>query len=189
MTYIFGCLRGLAVACMAFAIIGSQAQAEEKTFSENVVIEKSNQFFGATTEGLATAVRKVFSELGEPNGVILGEEVSGAFVVGLRYGKGDLETAAGEKRKVYWQGPSIGFDWGGNASKVFTLVYNIKNTDQIYQRFPGVDGSFYFVAGVGVNYQRTDGVTLAPIRTGGGLRMGASIGYLHYNQEHSWIPF
>ena len=164
--------------------------ADNATFTENVVVEKANAFFGATTEGLATAVRKVFSELGEPNAYIEGEEMSGAFFVGLRYGKGTLHMASGGgAKKVYWQGPSIGFDWGGNAAKVFTLVYNLPQADAIYQRFPGVDGSAYFIAGIGVNYQRADGITLAPIRTGGGLRLGANVGYLHYNREHSWVPF
>jgi hypothetical protein len=90
---------------------------------------------------------------------------------------------------VYWQGPSIGFDFGGNASKVFTLIYNLDNTEALFQRYPGVDGSFYVVAGLGVNYQQAGDVILAPIRTGVGLRAGASVGYLHYSKEHSWIPF
>lgn len=90
---------------------------------------------------------------------------------------------------VFWQGPSIGWDFGGNASKVFTLVYKIENTNDLFQRYPGVDGSLYFVAGVGVNYQRNGNITLAPIRTGVGLRAGASVGYLHYTMKESWIPF
>ena len=93
------------------------------------------------------------------------------------------------KRKVYWQGPSIGFDFGGNAAQSMTLVYGIKNADDIYKRYPGISGSFYFVAGVGVNYQQNGDVILAPMRTGMGLRVGANAGYLHYGREHSWIPF
>jgi len=92
------------------------------------------------------------------------------------------------QRKVFWQGPSVGFDIGGNASKVFTLIYNLRNTQELFQRYPGVEGSFYFVAGVGVNYQQSGKVILAPIRTGLGLRAGANIGYVHYTKEHSWIP-
>ena len=95
----------------------------------------------------------------------------------------------GKRRKVFWQGPSVGFDFGGNVSKVFTLVYHLKSQEQIFQRFPGVDGSFYFVAGFGVNYQQSGDVILAPIRTGVGLRMGANVGYLHYTKKKSWIPF
>ena len=179
----------LAFVAMMIGAAPSRAVAEDATFTENVVVEKANQFFGATTEGLATAIRKVFSELGEPNAYIEGEEMSGAFIVGLRYGKGTLHMASGGSQKVFWQGPSVGFDWGGNAAKVFTLVYDLPSTDAIFRRFPGVEGSAYFIAGVGVNYQRAGGITLAPIRTGGGLRLGANIGYLHYNREHSWIPF
>ena len=95
----------------------------------------------------------------------------------------------GPKRKVYWQGPSIGFDFGGNAAKSMTLVYGIKDADDIYKRYPGISGSFYFVAGVGVNYQQNGDVILAPMRTGMGLRVGANAGYLHYGREPSWIPF
>ncbi len=92
-------------------------------------------------------------------------------------------------RKVFWQGPSIGFDFGGNASTVFTLIYHLKRAEALFQRYPGVDGSFYFIAGIGVNYQQAGDVILAPIRTGVGLRAGASIGYLHYSRKHSWLPF
>ena len=107
----------------------------------------------------------------------------------MRCGNGTLNRKTGGSRKVYWQGPSIGWDLGGNASKVFTLIYHLKNTEDLFQRYPGVDGSFYFVAGLGVNYQQAGNVILAPIRTGVGLRTtGANIGYLHYNKEHSWLP-
>ena len=91
--------------------------------------------------------------------------------------------------KVYWQGPSVGFDFGGNASKAFTLIYNLRHEDRLFQKFPGVDGSFYFVAGIGVNYERADGITLAPMRTGVGLRAGANVGYLTFTREHSLNPF
>lgn len=163
-------------------------RAEETTFSQEEILAKARGFFGETTEGLAKAIAKVFEDQGRPNAIITGEEISGAIGVGLRYGEGDLTRKVGSGAKVYWQGPSIGFDLGGNASKVFTLVYNLKDNATLFQRFPGVDGSFYFVAGVGVNYQRASDVTLAPIRTGVGLRAGASVGYLHYTREHSWIP-
>lgn len=174
---------------LAALLAVNDAHAADKTFTENEIVQKTNEFFGATTEGLATAIRKVFSELGEPNAYIEGEEASGAFFVGLRYGKGRLHFKnEAQGTPVYWQGPSIGFDWGGNAAKVFTLIYDLPKANDIYQRFPGVDGSAYFIAGVGVNYQRSEGITLAPIRTGGGLRLGANIGYLHYTQEASWNP-
>jgi hypothetical protein len=169
---------------------GTPAVAQEdEGFTQEEILNKARGFFGATTEGLAKAVEKVFEDNGQPNAYIEGEEFSGAIVVGLRYGKGMLHRKSGEGRQVFWQGPSVGFDLGGNAARVFTLVYNLRNTDEIFQRFPGVDGSFYFVAGVGVNYQQSGDIILAPMRTGVGLRAGANIGYLHYNREHSWLPF
>ncbi|MAY66720.1 MAG: hypothetical protein CMM77_06290 [Rhodospirillaceae bacterium] len=177
-------------ACVLAAAIGAAAPAHaDDTYSQDEILAKAKGFFGATTKGLAEAIQKVFAEKGQPNAVILGEEASGAIGVGLRYGEGMLERKAGGGRQVYWQGPSIGFDFGGNASKVFTLIYNLDDTEALFQRYPGVDGSFYVVAGVGINYQQSGKVILAPIRTGVGLRAGASIGYLHYSKEHSWIPF
>jgi hypothetical protein len=164
------------------------ASTENREFTAEEVLAKAKGFFGDTTEGLAKAIEKLFAEQGKPNAVITGEEGGGAIVVGLRYGKGTLETASGETRTVYWQGPSVGFDIGGNAAKVFTLIYNLRDPEQIYQRFPGVDGSLYFIAGVSVNYQRSGAITLAPIRTGVGWRQGASIGYLHYTKNKHINP-
>lgn len=165
-----------------------QAQADENAFEENEILQKAGDFFGATTEGLAKAIQKVFADQGKPNGYVTGEEVSGAIGIGVRYGEGMLNRKAGAAQKIFWQGPSIGFDFGGNASKVFILVYHLSDTESLFQRFPAVDGSFYFVAGVGVNYQQSGDIILAPIRTGVGMRAGASIGYMHYTKEHSWIP-
>lgn len=172
---------------MALAVV-RPAQADD-TFSQEEIMSKARGFFGSTTKGLAEAIQKVFADQGQPNAIILGEEASGAIGIGLRYGEGTLERKSGATQKVYWQGPSIGFDFGGNASKVFTLVYNLDQTSALFQRYPGVDGSFYVVAGLGINYQQAGDVILAPIRTGVGLRAGASIGYLHYSKKHSWIPF
>lgn len=161
----------------------------EDTYSAEEIGKAAQDFFGATTEGLAKIIEKVFAEQGRPNAYIAGNEGSGAIAIGLRYGEGTLSYKGGGAMKVYWQGPSIGWDFGGNASKVFTLVYHLRATNDLFQRFPGVDGSLYFVAGVGMNYQRTANITLAPIRTGVGLRAGASVGYLHYTVKKSWIPF
>jgi hypothetical protein len=52
-----------------------------------------------------------------------------------------------------------------------------------------VDGSIYFVAGFGVNYQRADDITLAPIRSGVGARAGANVGYLDYSRKQHILPF
>ena len=107
----------------------------------------------------------------------------------MRYGDGTLKLKTGANRRVYWQGPSVGFDWGANASKVFVLVYHLPNTEKLFQRFPAVDGSFYYVGGVGINYQRRDNIVLAPIRLGVGLRAGASVGYMHYSKSKTYNPF
>jgi hypothetical protein len=165
------------------------SKAADDFYTENEILNAARGFFGETSGGLAAVVEKIFGELGKPNGYILGEEVGGAFIVGLRYGNGELNIKGGPKRTVYWQGPSIGFDFGGNIAKSMTLVYGIQEADDIYKRYPGVSGSFYFVAGVGVNYQQNGDVILVPMRTGMGLRAGANAGYLHYGREHSWIPF
>ncbi|MFX4220193.1 MAG: DUF1134 domain-containing protein [Thalassobaculum sp.] len=165
------------------------APAAGKTYSEPEVVSAAKNLFGETTEGLAKVIEKVFSEMGQPNAYIAGSEYSGAIGIGLRYGEGMLNMAGGGQTKVYWQGPSIGFDLGGNASKVFVLVYRLDSPEQIFRRIPGVEGSYYFVAGVGVNYQGDGEITLAPIRTGVGLRSGVNIGYLHYSRTFSWYPF
>ncbi|MEX2616310.1 MAG: DUF1134 domain-containing protein [Alphaproteobacteria bacterium] len=181
---------GKTLLLLVFALtLAATARAEDDTYSVEEIKDKATGFFGDTSEGLAKALEKVFADHGRPNAYIVGEEISGAIGVGLRYGNGTLHRKVGGSRKIYWQGPSIGWDLGGNASKVFTLIYRLKNTEDLFQRFPGVDGSFYFVAGIGVNYQQAGDIVLAPIRTGVGLRAGASIGYLHYNREHSWLPF
>ncbi len=165
------------------------AQDDNQTFSASEITDAAEGFFGSTTAGLAEIIERIFSDLGQPTAYIEGEEISGAFVVGLRYGKGELNIKANGKSRIFWQGPSVGFDIGGNASKTFVLVYGLNTKDAIYKRFPGIEGTFYYVAGLGVNYQGDGEIMLAPIRTGVGLRTGANIGYLHYNDEHSWLPF
>ena len=158
------------------------------TFDEQSMFKEVSAFFGSSTEGLAKVIEKLFKEQGRPNAYIKGEEASAALTIGLRYGEGRLALAGGGGGKVFWAGPSIGFDAGANAAKVFTLVYRLPHAGAIYQRFPGVDGSLYWIGGVGVNYQRLGGITLAPIRLGVGLRAGASVGYVHYRREKSWNP-
>lgn len=165
------------------------AQAGSSTYSQNEVLREAENFFGSSAKGLGKVLEKIFKEHGEPNGYIKGEEAGGAIGIGVRYGNGTLALKSGAKRKVFWQGPSIGFDLGANASKVFVLTYNLPSVDQVFQRFPGVDGSLYFVAGVGVNYVRSGDITLAPIRAGVGWRQGASVGYMHVTREKSWNPF
>jgi hypothetical protein len=179
---------GTAMLALLFVLPAQAACEKEDTFTKNEITVKAEAFFGAMTEGLATVIEKVFKEQGRPNAYIAGSEASGAIGVGLRYGEGTLFHKCAGTRKVYWQGPSVGWDVGANASKAFVLIYNLKDNDMLFQRFPGVEGTFYYVAGVGVNYQRSGDITLAPIRTGVGLRAGANIGYLHYTRKHSWLP-
>lgn len=160
-----------------------------QTYSEDEIVKASGDFFGGVSKGLADAVHSVFKKYGEPNAYIKGEEASGAFVVGLRYGQGSMRMKSGSKTRVYWQGPSAGWDFGGDAVKVFTLVYNLPNERVIFQRFPGVEGSAYLVGGIGINYQQRGKVILAPMRSGVGLRLGASVGYLKYTPSREWLPF
>ena len=184
------------VALLAFGLTISQPAAAEPTagnkgdkFNQNEVVNAAAGFFGATSEAVAKVVQHVFQDNGEPDAYIKGDEGSGAIVVGLRYGSGWLIRKGYEPVKVYWQGPSVGFDFGANASKAFILVYNLQSQNRIYQKFPGVEGSIYFIAGIGVNYMRADNITLAPMRTGVGLRAGANVGYLTFTHDESINPF
>jgi hypothetical protein len=145
-------------------------------------------FFGIATEAMAKGVQRIFGDLGQPDAYIKGDEGSGAFVVGVRYGSGWLVRKSVEPQRVYWRGPSVGFDAGGNASKVFTLIYNLRESSRLFQRYPGAEGSVYVVAGLGVNYMRSNGITLAPIRTGVGLRAGVNAHYQVYSQSRDWFP-
>lgn len=157
-------------------------------YSENELASAISTHLGVTAESAATTIERLFKDRGRPVGYITGEEGGGAIGVGVRYGKGTLWMKDGATRKVYWQGPTIGFDLGADASKVFTLVYDLENPDYIYRRYPGVDGSAYLIAGMAVNYQRANGVTLAPIRTGVGLRLGAKVGYTSYTKKRNYLP-
>ncbi len=158
-------------------------------YSDSELIGAVSTHLGVTAESAATAIEKLFKDRGRPVGYITGEEGGGAVGVGLRYGKGTLWMKNGQTRKVYWQGPTIGLDVGADASKVFTLVYDLNNPDDIYRHFPGIDGSAYFIGGMAVNYQKAYGITLAPIRTGVGLRLGAKVGYTKYTTKRKIIPF
>ena len=172
----------------AMTLVNETASADD-TYSKNEIVNIASDFFGMTTAAVAQAVERIFADLGRPNAYITGEEGSGAFVVGLRYGKGMMHRKNFKNLRVYWQGPSVGFDVGANASKCFTLVYQIRRQEEIFQRYPGVEGSYYFIAGIGVNYQRTGRISLAPMRTGVGLRAGVNAGYLSYTRERDILPF
>ena len=186
-----GAFLALAVIAAGISSAAAQAATEEATdatYSENEILDKAKGFFGATTKGLAKAIEKVFADQGRPNAYIIGEEASGAIGIGVRYGEGTLNRKTGAVRQVYWQGPTIGFDFGADASKMFILIYHLPDVDSLFQRFPAIDGSFYFIAGLGVNYQQSGQIIQAPIRTGVGLRAGVNVGYMHYTRKFSWIP-
>jgi len=168
---------------------GYPQQQRAETYSDDEIVHNVSDFFGVASEKAGAVVEHVFRENGRPTAYIAGEEASGAFGVGLRYGNGLLYMKHRPPMKIYWRGPSVGWDVGGNASRVFTLCYNLQYPEAVLQRFPGVDGSIYVVAGLGVNYQRTDDITLAPIRSGVGLRLGANVGYLAYSRSAHWFPF
>ncbi len=161
----------------------------EGTYSSNEILGAGHKFFGSVSQGLASVVENAFKRQGRPNGYILGEEAGGAFVAGLRYGEGVLYTRDAGTHRVFWQGPSLGWDIGGAGSKTMVLVYNLRSPDEIYERFGGIDGSAYFVGGVGMTVLTRDHITLAPIRTGVGLRLGANVGYLKFTPRATWNPF
>ena len=172
----------------AMTMLNETAQADE-TYSQSEIVNEVAGFFGVAAKTAASIVEHVFADLGRPNAYITGEEASGAIGVGLRYGKGWMHRKTYKNQKVYWQGPSIGFDFGGDAAKCFTLVYQIRRQSEIYQRFPGVEGSAYFIGGLGVNYQRSGRISLAPIRAGVGFRTGVNIGYLSYTRDRDILTF
>jgi len=159
------------------------------TYTEDEIVNNVSDFLGVTAENAGGAVERIFAKNGRPTAYIAGEEGSGAFAVGARYGRGLLYMKGRQPVEVFWQGPSVGWDFGGNASRVFTLCYNLDDPQVIFQRFPGVEGSAYFIGGLGVNYQRADSVTLAPIRAGVGFRLGANVGYLAYTRKRNLLPF
>jgi hypothetical protein len=158
------------------------------TYTREELLSSVSDFFGVTSEAAGGVIQRAFNDNGQPTGYIAGEEGSAAFALGLRYGKGLLYMKNRMPQPVYWQGPSVGWDFGGNASRVFTLCYNLQYPEEVFRRYPGVDGSAYLVGGLGVNYQRADQITLAPVRTGLGLRLGANVGYLSYSRKRNWIP-
>jgi hypothetical protein len=176
------------LAVFAFlAFSASASRAEQYTAQE--IVDAGHSFFGATSGGLASLVEKAFASYGLPNGYVLGEEGSGAIIGGLTYGEGMLYTKNAGDHKVFWQGPSLGFDWGGQGSRSMILVYNLDDTNNLYKRFVGVAGSAYVVAGLGFNVLKHDNMLLVPIRTGVGARLGVNVGYLKLTERPTWNPF
>jgi len=165
------------------------AATRPQAYQQDTVLQEAERFFGRGAQGVADVLNRVFTDNGPPEAYIKGEEGGGAIGVGLRYGHGTVYFSDGTTHKVYWRGPSLGLDFGGSAAKTFVLIYNITSVDELFQRFGGVEGSLYYIGGVGVNYNRQGDVILAPVRFGVGWRQGINIGYLHVSPERSWIPF
>jgi len=158
-------------------------------YGPDELVNEGHRFFGNVSRGLASVIERAVSQWGLPNGYILGEEGSGALVAGLRYGEGTLYTKNAGDLRVFWQGPSLGFDWGGDGARTMTLVYNLPSTRAIYQRFGGIDGSAYIIGGFGMTALTANNIVLVPIRSGIGLRLGANIGYLKFTPQATWNPF
>ncbi len=185
---------GLAVAALTAlpfvaAPLQSQAQAADQQYSNDELVNAGHNFFGQTSSGLATLIEKAVERHGLPNGYILGEEGSGAIVGGLRYGEGVLYTKNAGDHKVFWQGPSVGWDFGGDGNRTMMLVYNLTSTDKIFRRYLGISGSAYLVGGLGMTVMKHGDTVLVPVRTGVGARLGVNVGYLKMRPYATWNPF
>ncbi len=169
--------------------VADRTAAAEETFARDDLMSAAEGVFGQGAQGLAGMIEKLLAEQGRPNAYIAGREASGAFVVGVRYGSGVMTHRIEGQRPVYWTGPSLGFDVGGDANKVFVLVYNLYDTQELYRRFPAAEGRVYFVGGFAATYLRRGDVVLIPIRLGVGWRLGANIGYMNFTEKSRWLPF
>ena len=173
------------------AAAATQAQQSQPstTYGEDDLIGAAEGLFGKGAEGLARVIQDILKEQGEPNGYIVGREGGGALVLGVRYGSGTLFHKIEGNMPVYWTGPSIGFDAGANAGNTFVLVYNLFDTEQLYERYPAGEGAAYLVGGFNASYMRKDNVVLIPIRVGAGLRLGVNAGYMKFSKKQRWLPF
>lgn len=186
--------RVAAIALLYFAIGLSPAAAQSTPqpahpqYSRSELIDAGHRFFGGVSRGLATVIEQAVSQWGLPNGYVLGQEGGGAFIGGLRYGEGTLYTKNAGDLRVYWQGPTLGWDFGGEGARTMMLVYNLPSTQSIYQRFAGVDGSAYVVGGFGMTVLTANKIVLVPIRSGVGVRLGVNVGYLKFTARPTWNP-
>jgi hypothetical protein len=179
----------LLLALLAAPALPAAAQQMQQTYSSSELVNTGHKFFGEMSGGLASAIERAASNYGQPNGYILGQEGSGAFLGGLRYGEGTLYTRNAGSVPVYWQGPSLGLDVGGDGARTMILVYNLPSLQSIYRRFGGVNGSAYFIGGFGLTALTSDQITLVPVRTGVGARLGINVGYLKFTPQATWNPF
>ena len=168
-----------------------EKKEKNETFDKSEMVDKAKIYFADLSEGIGIVIERSFDDFGQPTAYIEGEEFSGAFFGGLRYGGGKIYFKDGTNKDIYWNGPSLGFDLGANASKVFTLIYNldVANLNKIFIRFPDVEGSFFLAAGLAINYQKKNDIIITPVRSGIGLRAGVNLGYTKYTKKRSLIPF
>jgi hypothetical protein len=181
------------VSSQAFAQALAQALAQERErpipYSDNELIGNGHRFFGSLSRGLAEAIQSATKRWGQPNAYVLGQEAGGAFFGGLRYGEGTMYTRNAGDTKVFWQGPSVGADFGADGDRTMMLVYSLPSTDAIFDRFGGLDGSAYLVGGFGITALGANGILVVPIRTGLGARLGVNLGYLKFTRNSTWNPF
>jgi hypothetical protein len=182
---------GTLAALPALAATGlAQAQSgRPQRFSTDELVDNGHRFFGTVSRGLAQTVEAATKRWGQPNAYILGQEASGAFVAGARYGEGVMYTRNAGDQRVYWQGPSLGFDAGADGDRTMMLIYNLPSTEALFQRFGGVDGSAYLVGGFGFTALTANDVVVVPIRSGVGARLGVNLGYLKFTRKSTWNPF
>jgi hypothetical protein len=180
---------GALTALSQFSTIGRALAESPPPFSSNEIIDSGHRFFGAVSRGLAEVVQEAARRWGQPNGYVLGQEASAAFVGGLRYGEGKMYTRNAGDQPVFWQGPSIGFDAGADGDRTMMLVYNLPTVGAIFQRFGGIDGSAYFIGGFGFTALGANNIVVVPIRTGVGARLGINISYLKFTPRATWNPF
>jgi hypothetical protein len=184
-----GLTAAAAALCARTARADAPADAAPETFPVEEVIDDGHRFFGTLSRGLADVVQEAGRRWGLPNAYVLGQEASAAFVGGLRYGEGKMYTRNAGSRPVYWQGPSVGFDAGGDGDRTMMLVYNLPAVDSVYRRFGGLDGSAYFIGGFGFTALNSDNIVVVPIRTGVGVRLGVNVSYLKFTDQATWNPF
>ncbi len=159
------------------------------TVPRHDVFNAAEGLFGRGARGLAGILENILRDQGEPIAYISGQEASGAFIFGVRYGSGTMHHQIEGDRDVYWTGPSLGFDVGGDINKVFVLVYNLNDSQQLFRRYPGGEGHAYFVGGFSATYLRRGDVVLIPVRLGGGLRLGVNVNYMRFSERNRWLPF
>jgi hypothetical protein len=187
----FGLRLVLALASLLGTLLPMQqaSAANSGQYTVQEIVDAGHSFFGSTSGGLAKVVENAFDRYGLPNGYILGQEGSGAFIAGLTYGEGQLNTKNAGEHPLYWQGPSLGLDYGGQGTRVMMLVYNLPNTESIFTRFGGISGQAFVVAGFGMTALKNNDIVVVPIRTGIGARLGLNLGYLKVTRQATWNPF